>query len=55
MATANPAKFMEKENELGCLTPGADADIAVFRGDLFRDLHGLDVPLAVYQKGIRYV
>ena len=55
MATVNPARFMGKENELGCLTPGADADIAVFRGDLFRDLHGLDNPLAVYKKGIRCV
>ena len=55
LATVNPAAFMGKTGQLGCLTAGADADIAVFRGCLFRDLHKLDEPAAVYKKGIRYL
>ena len=55
LATVNPAAFMGKTGQLGCLAAGADADIAVFRGNLFRDLHKLDEPAAVYKKGIRYL
>lgn len=55
MATVNPAKFMNKEGFVGCLTPGADADAAIFRGNVFKDIHCLDNPLAVFKKGIRYV
>lgn len=30
MSTANPAKFMNMENEIGCLSEGAYADVAIF-------------------------
>lgn len=55
MATVNPAKFMNKEGDVGCLTPGADADAAIFRGNVFKDIHCPDYPLAVFRKGVRYV
>ena len=55
LATVNPAKFMGKEGQIGCLTKGADADIAVFRGNLFKNIRHLDEPAAVYKKGVRFI
>ncbi len=55
MATVNPAEFMGKEGEIGCLKPGADADAAIFSGNVFDDIHCLDNPIGVFQKGIRII
>lgn len=61
-ATANPAKVLGRENELGSLKEGLLADITVVDGDLSKDIHCIfdtnTVFLGgrkVYDQGTRYV
>ncbi|TQQ84383.1 amidohydrolase family protein [Peptacetobacter hominis] len=61
-ATANPAKVLGREEELGMIKEGLIADITVVKGDLSEDIscvHNIDTVFLngkkVYSNGVRYI
>lgn len=52
-ATANPARLLDMEGQIGLLAPGAIADITVAEGDASADVTALKRVRAVFQAGRR--
>lgn len=53
-ATLNPAKYMNRD-DIGRIAVGANADLAIFRGNVTNDIEILKQIKAVYKKGERIV
>lgn len=53
-ATLNPAKYMNRD-DIGRIAVGANADLAIFRGNVTNDIEILKQIKAVYKKGKRIV
>jgi imidazolonepropionase-like amidohydrolase len=50
-ATRNAARVVDREAELGTVTPGKRADLLAVRGDPLADLHALEAPVLVMHQG----
>ena len=52
--TMNGAAFLGEYNQIGSIAPGKNADLVVLKGNLGKDVTGIEHPEIVFKNGVGF-